>query len=72
MKFRAKLAVVSVTDNGHSDSVKFETKYSENAEDNSFSAATPSGGCSLDITNPNLRGKIKPGATFYVDFTPVE
>lgn len=69
---RAKLTVHEVTDNGYSDLVKMQCQYSENKEDNSFAKATPSGNCQLTIDNPNLRGKIKPGQKFYVDFTPVE
>lgn len=39
-------------------------------EDNTFAKFSPSGSLSLQIANPALLGKIKPGDTFYVDFTP--
>lgn len=68
---RAKLKVQEVTDNGYSDMVKFTTQYSNNPEDNSFAKATPTGSCQLQIDNPALRGKLKPGQEYYVDFTPV-
>lgn len=42
------------------------------SEDNTFARYTPSGELSLDITNPELVGKIQPGQTFYVDFTLFE
>ena len=68
-KMRAKLTVSSVTDNGYSDVVKFGCLYSQTPEDNSFAKATPSGSCELTIDNPALRGQLKPGQKFYVDFT---
>lgn len=68
MKFRAKLTVSEVTDNGYSDRVKFNAKYSDNPEDNSYSKATPTASLEMQIDNPLLRGQIKPGQQFYVDF----
>lgn len=69
---RAKLTVASVTDDGYGELVKFTAQYSSNKEDNSFSEATPSASMEMRITNPALRGTIKPKQAFYVDFTPVE
>lgn len=69
MSFRAKMRVVEVTDNGYSDKVKFSALYSNTPEDNSYAKATPSGDIILQIDNPALRGKIKPGQTYYVDFS---
>lgn len=69
MSFRAKMKVVEVTDNGWSDKVKLSALYSNTPEDNSYAKATPTGDISLQIDNPALRGKIKPGQTYYVDFT---
>jgi len=43
-----------------------------NSEDNTYARYTPSGSLELTINNPDLRGKIEPGQTFYVDFTLVE
>lgn len=40
-------------------------------EDNSFSKFSPSGELKIHVTNPALLGKMQPGETFYVDFTPV-
>lgn len=39
------------------------------SEDNSFARWTPSGELKLDVTNPDLLGRFKPGQKFYVDFT---
>lgn len=72
MKMRAKLTVQEVTDNGYSDRVKFTAQYSQTPEDNSYAKATPSADLSMQIDNPSLRGQLKPGQKFYVDFTPVE
>lgn len=40
-------------------------------EDNTFSKFSPSGELKISVTNPALLGQIKPGETFYVDFSPV-
>lgn len=71
---RAKMRVQEVTINDYSDKVKLSAVYggSNNAEDNSYAKATPSGSLELQIDNPNARGVIKPGMIFYVDMTPTE
>ena len=70
---RAKMQVQTVTQTTYSDKVELSCVYggSTNAEDNTFSKATPSGGMTLQIDNPQVRGQLKPGQTFYVDLTPV-
>lgn len=74
MKMRAKFVVSEVTDNGYSDKVKMNAVYGgvTNAEDNTYSKATPSGDLTMQIDNPAVRGQIKPGQKFYLDFTPAE
>lgn len=69
-KFRAKVKVDSVTDDGYADTIKCSPVCGGTPEDNSYSKATPSGSIELRISNDQLRGQIKPGAVFYVDFTP--
>lgn len=69
---RAKLTVQSVTDNGYSDQVKYTAQYSDNKEDNSYSEATPNASADFTISNKALRGLIKPGQKYYVDFTPID
>jgi hypothetical protein len=73
-KIRAKMTVQTVTLNPYSDVVEFTAVYggSTNAEDNTYAKATPSGSLKLQIDNPNVRGLIKPGKTFYVDLTPID
>lgn len=51
--------------------VRFSCVYTGSPEDNSFSAATPSGSCELTITNPALLGAIALGTDYYLDFTPI-
>ena len=72
MKMRAKLTVQEVTDNGYSDRVKFSAIYTGSPEDNSYAKATPCASAEFQIDNPALRGQIKPGQKFYVDFTPID
>lgn len=71
MGFRAKMTVESVTSTEYNDRVKFNAKYTNSPEDNSYAKATPSGSIELSIDNPALRGTIKPGQVYYVDFAPV-
>ena len=82
---RAKLKVGSVTPyrNGEgetcSEQVAFHAVAKASAypadgsdEDNSFAKFTPSASLCMTIANPALFGKLEPGATFYVDFTPAD
>jgi hypothetical protein len=41
-------------------------------EDLNFSKSTPSGFMELLVDNPEVAAKLKVGAYYYVDFTPVE
>lgn len=45
---------------------------SNNPEDNSYAAATPSATVDISITNPNTVGFFELGKTYYVDFVPAE
>jgi hypothetical protein len=42
------------------------------SEDNTFARFTPSGSIVLQINNPDLYGKFKPGQKFYVEFTEAQ
>jgi len=71
---RAKLTVHAVTDDGTNVTVEFYAKYDSknNPEDNSYSKYTPCATMKMTISSPTLKGTIKPGQQFYVDFTPIE
>lgn len=71
---RAKMTVDEVKLTSYSDEVIFKALYAgdKNAEDNTYSKATPSATFNMSITNPALRGVYKPGQKFYVDFTPID
>jgi hypothetical protein len=71
MNIRAKFRVNSITDMGYGDIVKFGAAYSNNtnSEDNSYAKATPSADLSMQIDNPDARGKFKVGNKYYVDFS---
>jgi len=70
------MQVQTVTDNGYSDVVKLTAVMggpnAKDAEDNSYAKATPSASLEMHIDNPKVRGQMKPGQKFYVDFTPAE
>lgn len=71
---RAKMKLYSVTayENGGGETLKFTAVSGGSPEDNSYSKFTPSGTIELFVSNPDLAGKLKPGETFYVDFTPAD
>ena len=81
---RAKLIVASVTPTKNGEGVTVSEQVTlfgvaksaypadGSDEDNSFAKFTPAANLSLTVANPALIGKLEPGATFYVDFTPVE
>jgi hypothetical protein len=74
---RAKMTVESIKDFGNNRQevvmhpVCGNKPFGPNgeSEDNTFARYSPSGELKLTITNPDLFGKIKPGQTFYLDFT---
>jgi len=69
-KVRAKVSVAQVTDNGYSEQTKMNgVSTSNNAEDNSFSKATPCLSIDITVDNPGAKGFFKPGKKYYVDFT---
>ena len=72
---RAKVTVTEVTqpwsgaDKVVMHPVCGQTGPNGESEDNTFARYTPAGKIELTINNPDLVGKIKPGQTYYVDFT---
>ncbi len=73
MKIRAKIQISSAFPNefGGGEQVYAHGVYggSTNAEDNSFSAATPSLMLQMNVTNPDVIGKLEKGKKYYIDFT---
>lgn len=75
---RAKMTVSKVDVNKSADNVVLNAVARSDGypndgfdEDNTYAKFSPSGSLSLSIANPELFGKIRPGQTFYIDFTPV-
>lgn len=73
-KMRAKMRVEFVQRFEGREQIQMAAVYGggTNAEDNTFSKATPCASLSMTISNKALHGTINPGDTFYVDFTPAE
>lgn len=74
---RAKLKCSSVTPSGDGEILKFHAVAKSDSypadgsdENNSYARWSPSASLELNVQNPNLKGKIAEGDTFYVDFTP--
>jgi hypothetical protein len=75
-KVRAKMEAVMVIPPGaryygNSEDVELLAVYggSNNAEDNSYAQATPSGSMKLQVSNPAVQGFFKPGKKYYIDIT---
>ena len=72
---RGKFKVTTVTRNHYNPDaaeVVLEAVYSQNPEDQSYSAATPSAKITMSVSNPAAVEKLALGKSFYVDFTEVE
>jgi hypothetical protein len=73
MEVRAKFRVESVTEHvwGKAKSVKMGPQYDPSIpEDQRFHEATPSGSLEMLVTNEAALAVLRPGAVFYLDFTP--
>lgn len=68
---RAKFSVESVTEFSYGDKkATLRAIYSNGKpEDNQFAKATPSGTIEITVDNPDTRDFLKPGKSYYVDFT---
>ena len=71
VRFRCKMVVNTVLACVNSEQINASPVTDGTPEDNSFSQWTPSGSLDLTISNPDLMGKIKPGAKFYGDFSEI-
>lgn len=74
---RAKMRRHNVTPCGDGEILKFTAvsrsdSYPPDGEDenNTYARFSPSADLSINVQNPALKGAIKEGETFYVDFTP--
>ena len=73
MKIRAKIQISSAfKSNGYEgETINAHGVYggSTNAEDNTFSAATPSLNLQMHVNNPAVIGQLQQGKKYYIDFT---
>jgi hypothetical protein len=73
MKIRAKIQISSAFkhDGYEGEQINAHGVYggSTNAEDNTFSAATPSLNLTMFVSNPAVIGQLKQGKKYYIDFT---
>lgn len=74
MSIRCKMTCTDVVNTAYgSRKVFFSCTYDKTlAEDVSFSKATPSGHAEFMIDNPRATAQLRIGATYYVDFSPVD
>ncbi len=72
MTVRAKVTCESIKDNSVTFRTVYETDANKNAENVSFTKATPWGEIKLGIDNPAALSQFEAGKSYYVDFTPAE
>lgn len=76
MGVRAKFRVNSIEDWGQSKTLKMSPVYESNpggnAEDISFTKATPNGKFEMTVDNPAASEQFAVGDIWYLDFTKVE
>ena len=70
-KMRSKFRCESNEGDENSKTAKLTTEYSDSPEDNMFNKATPWGNIEIGIDNPSAMNFLKPGKSYYVDFTEV-
>lgn len=69
---RAKFRVETVTHSANGAEVQLVPVTGGSPENDSFYKWTPYGGIKLGLLSPATAAAFKPGASFYVDFTPAE
>lgn len=67
MQVRAKFTCTHASDG----SISLQAVVGDSPENKAFFNATPSGSISMGVVNPAAAEQFKPGAEYYVDFTPV-
>lgn len=70
MTVRSKFKVQSVTSTEAGAAIKLGPVVSGSPENAEFFKYTPAGEISISTINPAAAEQFKPGAEFYVDFTP--
>jgi len=70
-KMRAKFVCQSTDGDEHSKTAKLMTEYSASPEDQMFNEATPYGTIEMLIDKAGAMDFLKPGKSYYVDFTEV-
>jgi len=73
---RAKMVVTSIEDFGGNEKnpkkIKLHCQYDQSIpEDQRFSESTPTGNLEMYVNNPIVLDIMKPGKSFYLDFTEV-
>jgi hypothetical protein len=72
---RGKFKVTKITRNYYNledAEIALSAVYSQNPEDQSYSAATPSANITMSVSNPAAVEKLALGKSFYVDFTAID
>lgn len=73
MTVRAKFKVTSITETeGGNKQIKLQPVTSGSPENAEFFKWTPYGSIDMGTVNPAAAEQFKPGAEFYVDFTPAQ
>lgn len=70
-KIRGKFTCTKVVSTSYGKEVGFWALYSNSPEDNSYSAATPSGHITMTVSNPAAQDFFVEGRAYYLDFTQV-
>lgn len=70
-KVRGKFTCTKVVSTSYGKEVGFWALYSNNPEDNNYSAATPSGHITMTVSNPSAQEFFVEGKAYYLDFIPV-
>ena len=70
-KFRVTKHVKYAQDNSDVE-IELVPMYSQTAEDNTYTKATPTGHISMTVTVPAVVEALPIGKSFYVDFSPAD
>jgi len=71
-KVRGKFTCTKAVETSYGKEVSFWALYSNTPEDNSYSAATPSGQITMLVSNPTAKDFFAEGQRYYLDFSKAE